>query len=316
MNEEVGTDGGADNQADGAPERSSRIDQVLMTYLQGQSEGDDDEDLMDQHPELMPELAERLRELREIADQRHANEGLETLGLEEALDDATIDHPSSTGRDQGVDRWDSRVADLSAAWHPHDQPMIDYRLSRRLGAGGMGEVWKAEGPGGIPIALKRVDLRGQFGQRELDALELLKQVRHPHLLSVHGYWIQAGLLIIGLELADESLRELLDRQQNGLSVEQVIAYLTDAAEALDYLGRPIHCVNDHAVCIQHRDVKPANLLIQGGAVKVGDFGLAKALRGVVQDHSLSMTVQYAPPEFFRGQTEATSDQYSLGVSYY
>ena len=78
----------------------------------------------------------------------------------------------------------------------------------------------------------------------------------------------------------------------------------------------MHRVNGHAVRIQHRDVEPANLLLQGGAVKVADYGLAKALKTMtsgtldVDDPGL-----YAPPEFFRGETAATSDQYSLGVTY-
>jgi serine/threonine protein kinase len=59
-----------------------------------------------------------------------------------------------------------------------------------------------------------------------------------------------------------------------------------------------------------------NLLLQGGAAKVADFGLAKALKGMVQDMSFSMTPAYAPPELFGGSTAPTSDQYSLGVTYY
>ncbi|MBI3461936.1 MAG: protein kinase, partial [Planctomycetes bacterium] len=168
---------------------------------------------------------------------------------------------------------------------------------------------------------KRVGLQGGFGDRELDALELLKRVRHPHLLSVHAYWMLKNELVIGCELADQNLKELLLRNQQqdgapGLPPALVLKYLTDAAEALDYLGRPIHRTNGHTVRIQHRDVKPANLLLQGDAVKVADFGLAKALGSAFQDRSHSMTIRYAPPEFFRGETTASSDQYSLGVTYY
>ena len=186
--------------------------------------------------------------------------------------------------------------------------------------GGMGEVWEAHGPGGVPTALKRVSIPGGCGRRELEALELLKNIRHPHLLALHGYWILGELLVIGLELADESLGALLRQRQKGGEVGlprgQVLAYLEDAAEALDYLGRPVHRINSHTVRIQHRDVKPANLLIQGGAIKVADFGLATALGSLFRDSSLFMTVAYAPPEFFRGETTPASDQYSLGVTYY
>ena len=204
-------------------------------------------------------------------------------------------------------------------WSLDNAPVPGYRLTRILGKGGMGEVWEAVGPGGVPTALKRVPIPGGCGERELAALELLKHVRHPHLLALHGYWVLGDLLVIGMELAEESLAALLRRNlksgARGLPQNQVLEFLQDAAEALDYLGRPIHRVNGHTVRIQHRDVKPANLLVQGGAVKVADFGLAKALKSVCQGASLSMTVAYAPPEFFHGETTPTSDQYSLGVTW-
>jgi type VI secretion system protein ImpC len=184
----------------------------------------------------------------------------------------------------------------------------------------MGEVWEARGPGGVPTALKRVPITQPCGQRELEALQLLMRVRHPHLLAIHGYWVVGDHLVIGLELAEQSLRALLQEHQRagaaGLPPELALRYLADAAEALDYLGRPVHRLNSHTVRIQHRDVKPANLLLQGGAVKVADFGLAKALEGAVPARSFSMTLAYAPPEFFQGETTPTSDQYSLGVTYY
>ena len=67
--------------------------------------------------------------------------------------------------------------------------------------------------------------------------------------------------------------------------------------------------------IQHRDIKPQNLLIAGGGVKVADFGLAKVLEQSVASASGAMTPAYAAPEFFKGEATRSSDQYSLAISY-
>ena len=81
----------------------------------------------------------------------------------------------------------------------------------------------------------------------------------------------------------------------------------DAAEGLDYTNR--------VLSIQHRDVKPQNLLLVGGGrIKVADFGLALVLEHTTHDNG-PMTPTYAAPEFFRGETTRQSDQYSLAASY-
>jgi serine/threonine protein kinase len=190
------------------------------------------------------------------------------------------------------------------------EPVPGYRLVRRLGKGGAGEVWEATGPGGFPVALKFVAVEGKLGKAEEVALEQVKGLHHPHLLAVFGAWRVGSWLVIASELAERSLadrlQECLGQGHAGISGPELHPYMQDAAKGLDYLN---------GAGVQHRDVKPANLLLMGGAVKVGDFGLAKLLEETTASHSGSMTVTYAAPEFFEGEVTPHSDQYSLAVSY-
>jgi hypothetical protein len=190
------------------------------------------------------------------------------------------------------------------------EPVAGYRLARRIARGGFGEVWEARGPGGFPAALKFVALGGAAGKVEAAALERVKGLRHPHLLALFGAWRTERWLVVASELADRSLADgLQDYQAQGLPGvpgPELMRYLRDCAECLDYLN---------VLGVQHRDVKPHNLLLVGGGVKIGDLGLVKLLQGAQASHTGLMTPAYAAPEFFAGRTSRHSDQYSLAVSY-
>src|SRR3954447_6355847 len=95
---------------------------------------------------------------------------------------------------------------------PHAEPIPGYKLMERLGGGGFGEVWKTEAPGGLHKAIKFVygDLgsageNGQRAEQELKALNRVKTVRHPYILSLERIEIIDGQLMIVMELADRSL---------------------------------------------------------------------------------------------------------------
>jgi serine/threonine protein kinase len=199
-------------------------------------------------------------------------------------------------------------------------PLPDYELVRALGKGGYGEVWLARGPGGFDVALKFVRLGEQAGDVELRALELMKHIRNPHLLPMFGAWQREGWLIIAMELADRTLldrlREVLEQGLQGIPTAELLEYMAEAARGLDYLNQ---CREPSggagAVGIQHKDVKPQNLLLVGGAVKVADFGLARLLEHTVTAATGIMTPAYAAPEFFHDQVTRWSDQYSLAVTY-
>src|SRR5215813_11875383 len=84
-----------------------------------------------------------------------------------------------------------------------------YRLLARVGSGGAGEVWSAEAPGGLRVALKVVRLGGGLGRREVANVRILRAIRHPNLLAYFGAWQHRDRLIIGMELADCSLYDRL-----------------------------------------------------------------------------------------------------------
>src|SRR5262245_24828071 len=189
-----------------------------------------------------------------------------------------------------------------------------YVLSERIGSGGYAEVWRAEAPGGIAKAVKIVYgyHNDEFASQELKALERVKGVRHPFLLSLERFEVVNGRLAILTELADMSLDQRLDQCRaaglNGIPRDELLRYIADAAEALDFLAQR------HSLL--HLDIKPENLLILGDHIKVADFGLVKELATRTQNSLVSgMTPTYASPEMFDDEPSAQSDQYSLAIVY-
>ena len=193
---------------------------------------------------------------------------------------------------------------------PGAQPVPGYQLVKMLGSGGFGAVWTALGPGGVTVALKFIRLGGQVSEIELRSLELMKNIRHPHLVGISGIWQREDMLVIAMELGDRTLLDRLREAQRqglpGIPVPELLEHMREVAEGIDYLN---------SIQIVHRDIKPANLLLVGGGAKVADFGLAKVLEQTLANNSGSMTPAYAAPEFFKGQASSRSDQYALAVSY-
>jgi len=187
----------------------------------------------------------------------------------------------------------------------------DYQLIRKLGAGAFGEVWHAHGPGGLDVALKFIRLDTHVRALELRSLEVMKSIRHPNLVSLFGAWHKDNWLILAMELCDRSLldrlMEALDQELPGIPLDELLGCMSDAADGLDALN---------AKQVQHRDVKPGNLLLLNSGVKVADFGLAKALEQTVASNSGAGTLAYTAPECFKGQLTQQTDQYSLAVTYY
>jgi serine/threonine protein kinase len=198
------------------------------------------------------------------------------------------------------------------------EPIPGYRLLERLGQGGFGEVWKAEAPGGLFKAVKIVygSLHGdcdeeQRVRQELKALERVKTVRHPYILSLERYEIVEGRLVIVMELADRNLWDRFKECQGqglpGIPRDELLGYMEEAAEALDLMNGQFQ--------LQHLDIKPQNLFLLYNHVKVGDFGLVKDLEGMWARATSGVTPLYAAPETFDGLVSRFSDQYNLAIVY-
>ncbi|HEX6689183.1 MAG TPA: Stk1 family PASTA domain-containing Ser/Thr kinase [Solirubrobacterales bacterium] len=188
-----------------------------------------------------------------------------------------------------------------------------YRLLRRIGSGGMADVWLAEDPHlQRRVALKI--LHGRFAQdrefverfrREAEAAAGLS---HPNIVAVFDRGDIEGTYYIAMQMLDgRSLKELIDQ---GLTPEQSVGLIRQVLEAAGFAHR-------HGVV--HRDLKPQNVIVDDeGKATVTDFGIARAgASEITQAGSVMGTPHYLSPEQAQGQAvTAVSDLYSIGVMLY
>jgi serine/threonine protein kinase len=233
------------------------------------------------------------------------------------------------------------------AIEPGREIVPGHKLVRLIGRGAYGEVWEAQAPGRLPVALKiikELDQVGGRGRQEFRALEIIRQVSHNGLMELRAYWVLErhgrlipdelrGLpgapvpaqLIVATRLADRNMSQVLEEYRElgkpGIPPKELFGYLRQVASALDYLNSPTHQLGERLVAIQHRDVKPDNIMITNDTVKLTDFGLAKIMENQetaaeIRQDSIGFTFHYAAPEVLRGKVTRWSDQYSLAITYF
>jgi serine/threonine protein kinase len=195
-----------------------------------------------------------------------------------------------------------------------------YKLRECRGRGSFGEVWEATGDNGQRVALKFMNCDGATAPREIRTLQQVRQLVHPYLLHIHKVFCYSGYLVLVMELADGSLQDLLEvelaESAKALTRTRVCKYLSQVAEVLDFLNERKHRIDGQLVAFRHLDVKPSNMLMFRGAMKLADFGLTVMTSSVSQRQPPCGSTSYAAPEVFGGSISNRTDQYSLAVTYY
>lgn len=191
-----------------------------------------------------------------------------------------------------------------------------YRISRLLGRGGMGAVYEGvHEETGQHTAIKILSFAfaddRAFRSRFESEIEMLKQLRHPHIVQLIGYGEQDGVMFYSMELVPGSnLHELLARGTR-FSWQEVAEIAVQVCSALKH-------AHDHGVI--HRDLKPANLLrTPEGLIKLTDFGIARFFGStqLTSAGGIIGTADYMSPEQAEGQpVTPRSDLYSLGAVLY
>mgnify|MGYP000926761759 CR=1 FL=1 len=194
-----------------------------------------------------------------------------------------------------------------------------YRLTRFIGAGGMGTVYEAEAPDtGARVAVKLLSGRLASSPVSVERFRqegrLASQLAHPRCVFVLAADTDAGRPYIVMELMPgRTLKDLVD-QAGALPPDIALPHILDAIDGL---------AEAHRLGVLHRDIKPSNcFLTADNRVKVGDFGLSKSLsrtedRQLTQSGAFLGTVLFAAPEQLRGEPlDYAADVYSLCATLY
>jgi eukaryotic-like serine/threonine-protein kinase len=193
-----------------------------------------------------------------------------------------------------------------------------YRIEREIGAGGMATVYVARDERHdrrVAVKVLRAELAALVGaQRFLAEIRTTAALQHPHILPLFDSGEADGFLFYVMPYVEgDTLRDRLEREKQ-LPIDEAVRIAAEVADALDYA---------HRQGIVHRDVKPANVLLQDGRALVADFGIALAVRQAGGDRftetGLSLgTPHYMSPEQAVGDrsVDARSDVFALGCVLY
>ncbi len=248
--------------------------------------------------------------------------------IDPAPDSGPVPVPPASASDVGGEK--TRASDLvlpegpagsgseSSTGSESGRMLGKYRLLRRIGRGGMGEVYEAEDTvleRRVAVKLLPISVAGEPRRLERFVREARAAARlnHPHVVTVYDVGQEAGTAFLVLELVQgETLQGRLEAG-GGIPWLEATRVIADVSRGL---------AAAHAAGIIHRDIKPSNILrTPDGIAKLGDFGLAKALdaegASLTGSGFLLGTPHYMSPEQCRAEpTDERSDVYSLGATYH
>ncbi|MEU6769637.1 bifunctional serine/threonine-protein kinase/ABC transporter substrate-binding protein [Streptomyces sp. NPDC046853] len=200
-----------------------------------------------------------------------------------------------------------------------------YELIERIGAGGMGEVWRARDRSlGREVAIKLFvpSASADEGEQEQLLARFRQEARaaasldSPHIVAVHDHGTDGTTPYLVMALVQGRSLDQVLRESVRVPVADALRWAADVCRALDAA---------HSAGVVHRDIKPGNVMIaQDGAAKVVDFGIATFMERVAGDSRLTQTgqlpfgsVPYLAPERFRQEPgDGRTDLYALGCVLY
>ncbi|WP_306357934.1 MULTISPECIES: serine/threonine-protein kinase [unclassified Nocardia] len=197
-----------------------------------------------------------------------------------------------------------------------------YRIERQLGAGGMGTVYLARHPrlprmDALKVLPPALGADPEFRARFLREADVAARLDHANIVAVHDRGVERGSLWISMQfVAGLDGAELIRRHPTGVPPQSALTVLGEVAKGLD---------EAHRIGMLHRDVKPANILLQPvpdgpDRVLVADFGIAKAAgesTALTQTGAVLATLAYAAPEqITAGLVDHRADVYALGCTFF
>jgi serine/threonine protein kinase len=195
-----------------------------------------------------------------------------------------------------------------------------YTIIRRLGAGGMGQVYLAQHPrlprrDALKVLPGDVSANLEFRQRFNREADLAASLYHEHIVGIHDRGEYEGQLWISMDYVEgtDAARLLRSEHPSGMPRADVVEIIWAVADALDHA---------HSRGLLHRDIKPANILLGDASprrrILLADFGIARELgeiSGLTATNMTMGTTAYCAPEQLQGDDlDARADQYALGCT--